>query len=231
MTTEHPALILVVDDEPPIRRFLRISLEANGFEVVEASSVSEGLQRFTARRPDLVTLDLGLPDGDGITLLEAVRSWSQVPVIALTVRDAEADKIALLDAGADDYVVKPFATGELVARIRAALRRHAQQGHAQDPIVEIDGLRIDLAERRVTLDGEDVHLTRKEFGVLAFLARHAGRIVTHAQLLDAVWGGVHRDDIQYLRVCIQHIRGKLADASDAPRYILTEQGIGYRLRR
>jgi two-component system KDP operon response regulator KdpE len=222
------ARVLVVDDEASIRRFLRVSLVAHGYEVVEAASLAEGLSLATLRRPDLILLDLGLGDGDGGELLETVRAWSSVPVIVLSVRDSEDEKVRLLDLGADDYVTKPFLVGELLARLRAALRKQARREDAA-PVYRHAGLCIDLGLRQVQRDGHPVALTRKEYAVLAFLARHAGRVVGHRQLLEQVWGPVHRDDVQYLRVIVQQLRAKLGDPAEAPRLLLTESGVGYRL--
>ncbi|WP_370304836.1 response regulator [Sinimarinibacterium flocculans] len=223
-----PARILVIDDEPQIRRLLRITLAAEGFEVVEADGVAEGVRLCAARHPALVLLDLGLGDGDGHEALVAIRGWSTVPVIVLTVRDDEAQKIRLLEDGADDYVTKPFSVGELLARIKVALRKQARQADAE-PVYVHEGLRVDLAAREVSVDGLPVALTRKEYALLSLLARHAGRVLTHRQLLEEIWGAVHRDDVQYLRVLVQQLRGKLGDRGEHQRLILTEQGVGYRL--
>lgn len=228
MTASARACILVVDDEPQIRRFLRITLSANDFEVIEAESVSEGVRLCAARNPALVLLDLGLGDGDGYEALRAIRGWSDVPIIVLTVRDAESEKIKLLEEGADDYVTKPFSTGELLARIKAALRKNVRANDSL-PVYEKDGLRIDIAARAVMLNGTPVALTRKEWALISLLARHAGKVLTHGQLLESVWGPVHRDDIHYLRVLIKQLRDKLADDADHPGYILTEVGVGYRI--
>lgn len=232
MTAENAtaagARVLIVDDEASIRRFLRVSLVAHGYEIVEAGSLAEGLSLSALRRPDLILLDLGLGDGDGSELLETVRAWSSVPVIVLSVRDGEDEKVRLLDLGADDYVTKPFLIGELLARMRAALRKQARREDAA-PVYRHAGLCIDLGQRSVRLDDRPVALTRKEYAVLAFLARHAGRVVGHRQLLEQVWGPVHRDDVQYLRVIVQQLRAKLGDSAEAPRLLNTEPGVGYRL--
>lgn len=224
----NDARILVIEDEAPIRRFLRIAVESAGLAFSEAERGRLGVERAATEAPDLVVLDLGLPDMDGKQVITAIREWSQVPILVLSVRDAEIEKIAALDAGANDYVTKPFATGELLARIRALLRNRKAPDTERANIV-IGELSIDLAAHLVRLSGSEVKLTRKEFEVLALLARHAGRLVTHRQLLAAVWGPAHEDDAHYLRIAIGHIRDKLGDDAGAPRFILTEPGVGYRL--
>jgi len=222
------ARILVIEDEAPIRRFLKITVESAGFAFSEAERGRVGVEKAATEAPDLVVLDLGLPDMDGKRVIAAIREWSQVPILVLSVRDAETEKIAALDAGADDYVTKPFATGELLARIRALLRSRKAPETEKANIV-VGDLGIDLASHLVRLAGVEVKLTRKEFDVLALLARHAGRLVTHKQLLATVWGPAHEDDAHYLRIAIGHIRDKLGDDAGAPRFILTEPGVGYRL--
>ncbi len=224
-----PARVLVIEDEAPIRRFLAISLASAGFSVEEAARGREGIERAATSAPDVVILDLGLPDIDGKAVVAAIREWSQVPILILSVRDAEDEKIAALDAGADDYVTKPFATGELMARLRALVRSR-RPAEAEKPAVVIGPLVVDLARRAVTLEGVDVKLTRKEYDVLALLARHRGRLVTHRQLLTTVWGPAHVEDTHYLRIAVGHIRDKLADDAADPRFILTEPGVGYRLQ-
>ncbi|WP_213877538.1 response regulator [Pseudomonas sp. dw_358] len=220
--------ILVIDDEPQIRKFLRISLSSQGYKVLEAATAGEGLTQAALGRPDLVVLDLGLPDMDGQQALNALREWSQVPVLVLSVRAGEADKVLALDGGANDYVTKPFGIQEFLARIRALLRQ-APAGEPAPVVVELGALRIDLAARQVTLDGTEVSLTRKEYAVLAQLARHPGRVITQQQLLKEVWGPSHVEDSHYLRIVVAHLRQKLADEPAAPRYIVTEAGVGYRL--
>jgi len=227
--TPAPARVLVIEDEAPIRRFLAIGLAGAGFSVEEASRGREGIERAATSAPDVVIVDLGLPDLDGKTVVAAIREWSQVPILVLSVRDAEEEKIAALDAGADDYVTKPFATGELMARLRALVRSR-RPAEAEKPAVVIGPLVVDLARRLVTLDGGDVKLTRKEYDVLALLARHHGRLVTHRQLLTTVWGPAHVEDTHYLRIAVGHIRDKLADDAADPRFLLTEPGVGYRLK-
>ncbi|MEP7240006.1 MAG: response regulator [Devosia sp.] len=221
--------ILVVEDEAPIRRFLRIVIEGAGFDMLEAERGRAGIERAATEAPDLVILDLGLPDIDGRAVIAAIREWSQVPILILSVRDAETEKIAALDTGADDYVTKPFATGELLARIRSLLRSR-KPAEAEKSLLTFGDLVIDLAGHSVTRAGRDARLTRKEFEVLALLARHAGRLVTHKQLLTAVWGPAHTEDAHYLRIAVGHIRAKLADDAADPKVILTEPGVGYRLR-
>lgn len=222
------ARILVIEDEAPIRRFLRIALEAGGFEAVEADRGRQGVQLAATAAPDAVLLDLGLPDMDGKQAIALIREWSQVPILILSVRDGEAEKIAALDAGADDYVTKPFATGELMARLRAALRKRPA-GAAEKAEIRLGALCVNLAARTVTVDGQEAKLSRKEFDVLALLARNAGRLVGHRQLLGAVWGQAHLDDTHYLRIAVGHIRDKLGDDAADPRFIVTEPGVGYRL--
>ena len=221
--------VLIVDDEPQIRRFLRVSLSAEGVQVFEAANLAEARSALRGDRPDLMILDLGLPDGDGLELIPQVREHSSLPIIVLSVRDDEAGKVRALDAGADDYLTKPFGTGELLARIRAALRHRLLASGAQ-PIVESGELKIDLSLRRVTLAGAELKLSRKEYAILAVLAKHAGRVVTQPQILREVWGKVHEDDTQYLRVYVGQLRHKLGDDAAAPRYLLTEPGVGYRLK-
>jgi len=223
------ARILVIEDEAPIRRFLKIAVESAGFTFSEADRGRTGVEKVATEAPDLVVLDLGLPDIDGKQVISAIREWSQVPVLVLSVRDAETEKVAALDAGADDYVTKPFATGELLARIRALLRGRKAPETERSNIV-IGALSIDLAAHLVRLDGAVIKLTRKEFDVLALLARHVGRLVTHKQLLATVWGPAHEADAHYLRIAIGHIRDKLGDDAADPRFVLTEPGVGYRLR-
>ncbi|RYE86326.1 MAG: response regulator [Hyphomicrobiales bacterium] len=222
------ARILVIEDEAPIRRFLKIAVESAGFAFTEADRGRLGIERAATEAPDLVVLDLGLPDMDGKQVVTAIREWSQVPILVLSVRDAETEKIAALDAGADDYVTKPFATGELLARMRALLRSRKAPAEERSNIV-LGDLAIDLAAHVVRVKGSEIKLTRKEFDVLALLGRHAGRLVTHRQLLTTVWGAAHAEDAHYLRIAIGHIREKLGDDAGDPRFILTEPGVGYRL--
>jgi two-component system KDP operon response regulator KdpE len=226
-TASSAARLLVIDDEPQIRRFLDISLRSQGYAVLQAETGQAGLEALATHGADLVILDLGLPDLDGHAVLQALRQWSQVPVIVLTVRAGEAEKVAALDAGANDYVTKPFGVQELMARVRALLRSHAQP--AGTPPVYDDGvLHVDLARREVHLRGEPLTLSRKEYALLALLVRHAGRVVTQPQLLREVWGPTHQDDTHYLRILVAKLRQKLGDDAAAPRWIATEPGVGLR---
>ncbi len=222
------ASILVIDDEPQIRKFLRISLASQGYKVLEAATGEDGLAQAALSRPDLVVLDLGLPDMDGQQVLRDLREWSQVPVLVLSVRASEAQKVEALDGGANDYVTKPFGIQEFLARVRALLRQ-APAGEANPAALSLGPLSIDLALRRITLAGVEVALTRKEYAVLAQLARYPGRVITQQQLLRDIWGPSHVDDSHYLRIVIGHVRQKLGDDPAAPRFIVTEPGVGYRL--
>ncbi|MCS0503681.1 response regulator [Ancylobacter mangrovi] len=231
--TETPAAtpsarILVVEDDAPIRRFLKIALASGGYDSLEADRGRAGIELAATSAPDCVVLDLGLPDMDGKAVIAAIRGWSRVPILVLSVRDAEGEKIAALDAGADDYVTKPFATGELLARLRALLRNRLDR--AAEPAEQVIGpLSVNFANRAVRMEGREVKLTRKEFDVLALLARHPGRLIAHRQFLTTVWGPAHADDTHYLRIAIGHIRDKLGDDAADPRFIITEPGVGYRL--
>ena len=219
--------ILIVDDETPIRRFLRVALEADGHSVIEAATAREGIDKTALENPAAVILDLGLPDADGITVLRAIREWSQVPVLVLSVRADEAGKVAALDAGAQDYVVKPFGMQELLARLRSLLRDHSA-AVGQTSVIQIADLVIDAAAHRVEKAGVSLKLTRKEFDLLWMLASQAGRLVTQAMILRTIWGPAHADDSQYLRVYIRQLRAKIGDDATNPRYIYTEPGLGYR---
>lgn len=219
--------ILVVDDEPQIQRFLRPALGAAGYDVLEAMTGAEALKAASTAAPDVVILDLGLPDMDGKDVIASIRAWSKVPIIVLSARDRESEKIAALDLGADDYIEKPFGIGELTARIRTALRHRIQKEGGQATLVA-DGLSIDTIKRLVTRDGESVRLTPKEYDLLVMLARHAGRVVTHKTLLTSVWGAAHGDDLHYLRVFIGQLRGKIERDPADPKIIRTEPGVGYR---
>jgi two-component system KDP operon response regulator KdpE len=225
--TPGSARILVVDDEPQIRRFLRHGLAAHGYAVLEAESAEAALRAAVRERPELVVLDLGLPDREGFDVLSALREWSAVPVLVLSVRSRETEKVRAFDLGADDYVVKPFGMPELLARIKAALRR---RGAAGEPLFRAGGLEVDLARRLVRVDGAEVRLSPKQYRLLQVLVAHAGKVVTHRQLLGEVWGAAHRDDVQYLRVFVRKLRGRLEADPARPRYLLTELGVGYRLR-
>jgi len=220
--------VLLVDDEAAIARFLRPALEANDFEIITAGSVAEAIKRVAAESPDLVLLDLGLPDGDGKDVIRRAREWSDVPIIVLSAREREAEKIESLDLGADDYVNKPFNIGELMARIRTALR-HRMQRKAEIPVLRIGDLEVDAPRHRVMRGGTELKLTPKEFELLSFLAKNAGRVLTHRQILSAVWGIAHTADTQYLRVYIGQLRQKIEERADDPQIILTEPGVGYRI--
>jgi two-component system KDP operon response regulator KdpE len=227
--TDVPARILVVEDEADIRRFVSRALEREGFDVAEADGVQRGLIEAGTRRPDLLVLDLGLPDGDGVDLLRDLRGWSDVPVIVLSARTDEADKIEALDAGADDYLVKPFSTGELLARVRAHLRRRGSAGAPPGAsTIEFGDCRIDLARRVVERAGQNLHLTQIEYRLLTHLAGHAHCVLTHRQLLQAVWGPGHAADTHYLRVYMTRLRKKVESDPAQPRHLVTETGIGYR---
>lgn len=223
-----PVRVLVVDDEPQIRRFLDISLRAQGYRTISADSAQAGLDAIATQNPDLAIIDLGLPDRDGLDLLRDVRGWSRIPVIVLTVRADEQEKVAALDAGANDYVTKPFGIQELMARIRVLLRMHAVPHDAQ-PVFDDGELRVDLARREVSVDGKSIVLSRKEYALLALLVRHAGRVVTQPQLLRDVWGPSHQQDTHYLRILVAKLRQKLGDDAAAPKWIATEPGVGLRL--
>jgi len=228
--SEPAAVILVVEDEPQMRRFLRTALTAQGFRVVEAETAKEGLVGATTQSPEVILLDLGLPDGDGIDLARQVREWSRVPIIVISARGREDDKVAALDAGADDYLTKPFSTGELLARIRVALRHAARLAdNSPQPVFLLGELRIDLAARHVYVADREVHLTPIEYKLLTVLARHAGKVLTHQQLLREVWGPHHTQDTHYLRVHLAQLRRKIEPKASQPRYLLTETGVGYRL--
>ena len=226
MTTQ-PARILIIDDEAPIRRFLRVALEAEGHHVTEAATGRTGIENAALTTPEAVILDLGLPDLDGRVVLMRLREWSQVPVLILSVRADEAEKVALLDAGAQDYVTKPFGIDELLARLRGILRDRSAST-PRGAVLQIADLTIDAAARTVGKNGAPIHLTRKEFDLLWLLASNAGRLVTQGAALEHVWGAAHREDSQYLRVFIRQLRTKIGDDAGDPRYIFTEAGVGYR---
>ena len=223
-----PARVLVIDDEPQIRKFLDISLRAQGYQVMLAATGEEGLVALATQGADLVILDIGLPDKEGHEVLRELRQWSQVPVIMLTVRAGEAEKVAALDAGANDYVTKPFGVQELMARVRALLRLHAAGVQESLPVFDDGHLRVDLSRREVHLQGQSITLTRKEYTLLALLLRHAGRVVTQPQLLKEVWGPTHQHDTHYLRILVGKLRLKLGDEAATPKYIATEPGVGLR---
>jgi two-component system KDP operon response regulator KdpE len=220
--------VLVVDDEAQIRRFLRAGFELEGFSVHEASNAAEGLRMATLRAIDLIILDLALPDLDGGEVLERLRSWSSVPVIVLSVRSNEVEKVRLLELGADDYVVKPFGMAELLARAKATLRRNSRTA-AGESVVKVDRLKIDLANRAVTVDDIRLPLTPKEYRLLQILAQHAGNVVTHQILLKEIWGQPHMQDTHYLRIFVRKLRQKIETDATRPKILLTELGVGYRL--
>jgi two-component system KDP operon response regulator KdpE len=222
-------LVLVIEDEAQMRRFLRASLSSNGYQVIEAETGEAGVAQAAARSPELILLDLGLPDVDGLVVTERLRGWAKTPIIVISARGKEEDKINALDAGADDYLTKPFGVGELLARIRVALRNTArgQSGSSQFSVGE---LKIDLARRQVLVGDKEVHLTPIEYKLLAVLVKHAGRVITHRQLLREVWGPTSSDQTQYLRVYMGHLRHKLEKNPNRPQYLTTEPGVGYRLR-
>jgi len=229
MSSPRP-LVLVIEDEQEIRRFLRATLAARGYRLIEAVTGEEGLHLAASHLPDLVLLDLGLPDVDGLAVTRRLREWSAVPILVLTARGQERDKILALDSGADDYITKPFGIGELAARMRVALRHAARPGQPEpDSTYQVDKLSVDLARRRVVLDGGEVHLTPIEYKLFACLVRHAGRVVTHTLLATEVWGKEAHEQRQYVRIYMRQIRNKLEKTPARPRYLLTESGVGYRL--
>jgi two-component system KDP operon response regulator KdpE len=230
--SEHRPLILVIEDDPPIRRFLKASLSSHDCEVVEASTGKEALMQATQQPPDLVILDLGLPDMDGLEIIRRLRDWTSVPIIIVSARGQEKDKVAALDSGADDYLTKPFGAGELLARMRVALRHSAAV--AGDTLQEmqqfcVEDLTVDLAGRRVLVHGHEVHLTPIEYKLLTTLVRHAGKVLTHRFLLKEVWGPPYVEQTHYLRIFMANLRRKIEADPARPRYLLTEQGVGYRL--
>ena len=229
MTTDK-ALVLVIEDEAPIRCFLRAFLESQGFRFLEADSGEEGLGLAASHRPDVILLDLGLPGMDGLNVIHRIRQWTTTPILVISARGKEQDKIEALDAGADDYLIKPFSVGELAARMRVALRHAVGGGQDKpEPVFRLGALSIDLAARRVRLAGAEVHLTPIEFKLLAFLVRHAGKVVTHRQLLKEVWGSARDDQAHYPRIYVHQLRHKIEPDPARPRFLRTETGIGYRL--
>jgi two-component system, OmpR family, KDP operon response regulator KdpE len=224
----EPARILVVEDEADIRRFVRVALESEGHEVAEAGTLGRGLIEAGTRRPDLVVLDLGLPDGDGHRFIEGFRGWSSAPVLVLSARAGEVDKVRALDAGADDYLVKPFGSAELLARARAQLRRHRRHAGADEALLAFGDVSIDRARRRVQRAGEPVHLTPIEYRLLTLLTAHPDRVLTHRHLLQELWGPSHADDSHYVRVHMANLRKKIEADPSRPRWLRTETGVGYR---
>ncbi len=225
--SEKGLRVLVIDDEPQIRKLLRVSLGAHGYDVHESMSGMDSVVQAADIKPDLVILDLGLPDIDGKEVVRRLREWSDVPILILTARDQEKEKIDALDAGADDYITKPFSMGELLARMRVSVRRSAHAG--EDPVIQCGDLSIDLAQRRVTVDAQEIKLTPTEYDIIKILAQNAGKVLTHRQLLKAVWGDTYSDDTHYIRVYIGQLRRKIEPNPTQPRYIITESGVGYRL--
>jgi two-component system KDP operon response regulator KdpE len=221
--------VLVIEDEAPVRGFLRAALEAHGYRLVETATAREGLAQAAGRRPDVILLDLGLPDGDGIDLTRRLREWATMPIIVISARGRDEDKVAALDAGADDYLTKPFSIEELLARIRVGLR-HAASGGLAEPVFEAGDLVVDQAKRIVMVRGAEVHLTPTEYRLLAALAKHAGRVLTHRQLLHDVWGAHTTTTTQALRVYMNQLRHKIEAEPARPRRLITEPGVGYRLR-
>lgn len=228
--SDNPPVVVIVEDEKQIRRFVRTALEAEGCHVFEADTTRQGLVEAGTRKPDLIILDLGLPDRDGVEFIRDLRGWSELPVIVLSARSGEEDKIAALDAGADDYLTKPFGIGELLARVRAALRRRAKAGgdEAGSALVDFGGVRLDLVNRVVERDGQPVHLTPIEYRLLTVLVRNAGKVLTHRQILREVWGPSHVESNHYLRIYMGHLRQKLELDPAQPQHVLTETGVGYR---
>ena len=230
MTTPGP-LVLIVEDEPQMLRFLRASLSTHGYRLIESITGSDGLAQAAARNPDVILLDLGLPDLDGLQVTQRLREWSRTPIIVISARGQDEDKIGALDAGADDYLTKPFSVGELLARIRVALRHATVLASAKpEPVFTLDDLRVDLAKREVFVAGREIHLTPTEYKLLTVLVQHAGKVVTHRQLLKEVWGPSHADNTQYLRVYMTQLRQKLEPQPAHPRYLINEPGVGYRLK-
>lgn len=224
---ESKLRILVIDDELQIRKLLRVALTGHGYDVTEASNGMDGLIEATGCKPDLIILDMGLPDIDGVEVIKRLREWSKIPVIILSVKDREVDKVAALDAGADDYVTKPFGMGELLARIRAALRH--SPGVGDEPVLEFGDLTVDLAHRKVKVKGEDIKLTPTEYEIIRQLAVHAGKVLTHKALLKSIWGLPYENDSHYLRVYVGQLRRKIEKDPANPQHIITEPGVGYRL--
>jgi two-component system KDP operon response regulator KdpE len=229
--SQDKGMILLVEDEPQMQRFLRIVLQGQGYCFIEAQTGQEGLVQAATRSPDIVLLDLGLPDIDGLEVTRRLREWSDIPIIVLSAREQEQDKIKALDAGADDYLTKPFGAGELLARIRVAMRHRAmRQAGQQEPVFVLGNLRVDLTQRQVFLNEKEVHLTPIEYKLLTMLLKNAGRVITHSQLLKEVWGPPYLKETQYLRVYMTQLRHKLEADPARPRFLINEPGIGYRLK-
>lgn len=222
-------VVVVIEDEPQIRRFLRATLQGQSYRLFEAATGADGLVETASRQPDVVIVDLGLPDMDGLEVIRRLREWSSVPVIVLSARGGERDKVTALDAGADDYIEKPFGTDELLARIRVALRHTAGGSRAEDALFKVGDLQVDQGRRHVHVEDKEVHLTPIEYRLLTTMVRHAGKVLTHRQLLREVWGPNHAEDAHYLRVYMGQLRRKVERDAAQPRYLLTEPGVGYRL--
>jgi two-component system, OmpR family, KDP operon response regulator KdpE len=220
--------VLIIEDEEAIRKFLRVSLAGEGYRLVESATAQDGLLQAASCQPDIIILDLGLPDLDGVELTRQIRQWSKIPIIIVSARGKEQDKVVALDAGADDYLTKPFSVGELLARLRVALR-HATRADSGEPVFETGDLRVDLVHRKITRAGETIHLTPNEYRLLTLLVKHAGKVLTHTMLLKEIWGPGSSQDIHYLRVYMNQLRQKLETDPAQPKYLLTEPGVGYRL--
>lgn len=229
MSAAEPT-VLLVEDEAQMRRFLRASLSASGFKLIEATTAAEGLSLAASHNPELILLDLGLPDEDGVSVTRKLREWTRTPIIIISARGRESSKVEALDAGADDYLTKPFGVSELLARMRVALRHAVQSSGAPAPVFEVGALQLDLARREVKLDGKEVHLTPLEYRLLSLLAQHAGKVLTHGHILKEVWGPGHAEQTHYLRVYMAQLRRKLEADPARPRLLMTEPGVGYRLR-
>ncbi|HMK59891.1 MAG TPA: response regulator [Dissulfurispiraceae bacterium] len=228
--TGNKGLILLIEDEPQMRRFLRVTLQSEGYDLIEAASGNDGLSQAVTRNPDIILLDLGLPDMDGLEVLARLREWSHTPVIILSAREQERDKISALDSGADDYLTKPFSAGELLARLRVATRHKSMRESQAEPVFVLDALKVDLAARRVFLKDIEVHLTPIEYKLLSYLVRNAGKVITHKQLLKEVWGPVYANQAHYVRVYMGMLRHKLEEEPSRPKFFINEPGVGYRLR-
>ncbi|MGE5263959.1 MAG: response regulator [Acidobacteriota bacterium] len=229
MSDDKP-MILVIEDELPIRRFLRTALSNHGYQITETGTAKEGLAEATTRQPDLIILDLGLPDQDGLEVIRQLREWTTLPIIILSARGLESDKVVALDMGADDYLTKPFGVGELMARIRVVLRHTANVGEKDEPVFATGDLKVDLSKRQVCIGDDEIHLTPIEYKLLTTLVRYAGKVVTHRQLLNQVWGPAYAAESQYLRVYMTQLRHKIEMDPARPRYLTTEIGVGYRLK-
>lgn len=229
--TDIEGLILLIEDEPQMSRFLRITLQGHGYRLIEATTGQDGLIQAATRNPDIILLDLGLPDIDGLEVTRRLREWSQIPIIVLSAREQEEDKIKALDGGADDYLTKPFGAGELLARIRVALRHLTMKYNDNDePVFSIENLKVDLAKRQVFIDNKEVHLTPIEYRLLSVLIKHAGKVMTHTQLLKEVWGAAYVSQTHYLRIYMAQLRHKLEADPARPQFFINEPGVGYRLR-